>query len=134
MDGIPDGMTLSITTATPTADNVGRPTLTVTEDYMFGGRLAEKDAMGSEKVILNDVDGYAKLRRQSHPRHRSRPRQRRRAEETRYKGKYPMGRPSIEASTEERWCLPALYGGGARTHQVMVLLSAADDFGNPGKG
>lgn len=29
--------------------------------------------------------------------------------------------------------LPALYGGGARTKQIMLLLSVADDFGGAGK-
>ena len=29
--------------------------------------------------------------------------------------------------------LPALHGGGDMAHQIMLLLSAADDFGGPGK-
>ncbi len=29
--------------------------------------------------------------------------------------------------------LPALHGGGAMAHQIMLMLSAADDFGGPGK-
>ena len=46
-----------------------------------------------------------------------------------------MGLPTIEASTEERiLVLPALYGSGEETHQVMLFLSLADGFWRPGQG
>ena len=72
-----------------------------------GGRLAEKDAGGNEALISNVVSGYQ-----------------------------PEGGNEIENGTAYNrglkggaLVLPALYPGGAETHQIMLLLSAADSFG-----
>ena len=97
--------------------------------YMFGGRLAEKDAMGSEKVILNDVDGYGNYGGNLTPGTDPGP-----GDDAVQQGKISNGSALNRALNGGALVLPALHGGGARTHQVMVLLSAADDFGNPAKG
>ena len=102
-------------------------------NYTFGGRLAEKDAMGNEKVILNVVDGYTNHGGNQKPgttagvpdATTSPPIP---------EGKISNGSALNRALNGGALVLPALHGGGAETHQVMVLLSAADDFGNQGKG
>ena len=78
-----------------------------TKPIVSGGRLAEKDAGGNEALISNVVSGYQ-----------------------------PEGGNEIENGTaynrglkDGALVLPALYGGGAETHQIMLLLSAADSFG-----
>ena len=38
-----------------------------------------------------------------------------------------------EASTKGALVLPSLYGGGERSHQIMLFLSVADEFGGAGK-
>ena len=87
----------------PTADASG----------LDGGRLAEKDAGGMGKTITN-TDAREAYTEES------------------------------DISTEEEdatnrgldggaLVLPSLYGGGDETQQIMLLLSAADDFGGPGK-
>ena len=54
----------------------------------------------------------------------------------------PDHRPKAEKSLMDRnqrglnggaLVLPALYGGGEMAHQIMLLLSVADDFGGAGK-
>ena len=128
--GIPDADTFDhdgdtdVANATPDIDGDGT--------YMFGGRLAEKDAMGSEKVILNVVDGYSNFGGNLTPGTDPGPGDD--ADQNPVQGKISNGSALNRALNGGALVLPALHGGGARTHQVMVLLSAADDFGNPAKG
>ena len=88
-----------------TIDNIAVP-------IVGGGRLAEKDAGGNESLISNVVSGYTN-----------------------------EGGNEIENGTAYNrglsggaLVLPALYGGGAETHQIMLLLSAADKYGGSGGG
>ena len=83
------------------------------------GRLAEMDAGGSggaEDISTNEVTGYTL---------------------TTGTGADPdeakNGTYTNRGLNGGALLLPALHGGGAETHQVMQLLSAADDFGGAGK-
>ncbi len=90
--------------------------------FMFGGRLAEKDAAGNERIISNSVDGYANAGGNAVD------------DDTAEQGKIANGTAYNRGLNGGGILLPALYGGGEETHQVVPLLSLADDFGDQAKG
>ncbi len=94
-----------------------------TAEGLDGGRLAEKDAGGAESLDYHNVDGY----------------------EAEGDNKIVDTDTCDLTATPPTGCrenrgldmgalvLPALHGGGAMAHQIMLMLSAADDFGGAGK-
>ena len=76
-----------------------------------GGRLADKNAGGMGTTIENTVAGYETLGDNE-----------------------ILDRTSMNRGiTGGALVLPALHGGGEFTQQIMLILSAADDFGGAGK-
>ncbi len=110
-------------------DDGTTPVIDGSATYMFGGRLAEKDAMGNEKIILNAVDGYANYGGNLTPGTDPGPG----TGADPVQGKISNGAALNRALNGGALVLPALHGGGDETQQVMVLLSVADDFGNQAK-
>ena len=90
--------------------------------YTFGGRLAEKDAAGNERIIANTVDGYSNNGGNAVD------------NEEATEGKIADGAALNRGLNGGGILLPALHGGGEETHQVVLLLSLADDFGDQDKG
>ena len=104
---------------------------------LMGGRLAEKDAAGKEVNTHGDaeheVSGFLNTG-SNHP------------DGTNVDltdanvltaaemgGKIEDGFRHQRGLNDGALVLPALYGGGDMAHQIMLLLSVADDFGGPGK-
>ena len=83
-----------------------------------GGRLAEKDAGGSEVNVHgadgHEVTGFAAI------------------EDGNEIVNGTRDIRGIGGENSGALVLPALYGGGAETKQIMLLLSVADSFGDPG--
>ena len=87
------------------------------QNIFGGGRLAEKDGGGAEKIIENKVEGYT-----------AEGGNRTAADDF----KIANGTAKNRALTRGALVFPALYGGGDETQQIMLFLSAADNFGGPG--
>ena len=79
-----------------------------------GGRLAEKDAGGME-VDVHGATGHTVT-----------------GFTTDGDNKIVDGTRNIRGLNGGALVLPAIYGGGAETKQIMLLLSVADSFGDPG--
>ena len=81
-----------------------------------GGRLAEKDAGGMEVNVHGEnghvVSGFTAIADGN---------------------EIVDGTRNIRGINGGALVLPAIYGGGAETKQIMLLLSVADDFGGAGK-
>ena len=77
-----------------------------------GGRLAEKDAGGMEVTNEHTVSGFTVIADVND---------------------IADGARTYRGIDGGALVLPALHGGGAETKQIMLLLSAADDFGGAGK-
>ena len=77
-----------------------------------GGRLAEKDGGGKEHLNRHTVAGYTAEGGNT----------------------IDNGVAFNRALTEGALVLPSLYGGGDETKQIMLLLSAADQYGGSGGG
>ena len=101
-------------------------------DGFDGGRLAEKDAGGAEASIANHVSGYTNeggnMAAGSTP-----------AANTDTAGKIrnttatdDTTRRMQRALNMGALVLPALHGGGSESKQIMLVLSAADEFGGAG--
>ena len=83
---------------------------TDTDDQMAGGRLAEKDAGGSEKIVYNRVEGWSDGTGNSGD------------------DRIMDGHAFNRGLTGGALVLPAAHGGGVEgAKQIMLLLSAADD-------
>ena len=82
------------------------------QDIVGGGRLAEKDGGGNEHLNKHTVVGYT----------------------GEGGNKIVDGVAFNRALTEGALVLPSLYGGGDETKQIMLLLSAADQYGGSGGG
>ncbi len=89
-----------------------------------GGRLAEKDAGGGEMLIAHDVEGYVNAGGNSD-------------DEV-----IVIDNAGGDSNNPQRMqrglndgalVLPALYGGGDESLQIMLMLSATDEFGGAGK-
>ena len=105
-----------------------------------GGRLAEKDAAGMEVDTHDDdldvtgtnghdVEGFFNIG--DNLRAGSEPQESLDAPGT--DGKIIDGTRIQRGLNGGALVLPALYGGGDMAHQIMLLLSVADDFGGAGK-
>ena len=90
-------------------------------EYTFGGRLAEKDAAGNERIVSNSVDGYTNAGGNA-------------VDDDAMQGKIANGTAYNRGINGGGILLPALYGSGEETHQVVLLLSLADNFGDQAKG
>ena len=77
-----------------------------------GGRLAEKDGGGNERIISHTVAGYT----------------------NEGDNKITNGTSYNRGINGGGVVLPALHGGGEETQHVVPLLSLADDFGNTARG
>ena len=101
-----DNMTMlgDYTTLTGVDTNTATPPI--------GGRLAEKDGGGTERIISNDVEDYEALG----------------------DNKIRNGTAYNRGINGGGVVLSALHGGGEETHHVIPLLSLADDFGDTAKG
>ena len=80
-----------------------------------GGRLAEKDAGGNEAIIYNMVEDYVTAGGNTGD------------------GEIRNGAAYNRGLKGGALVLPALHGGGEQSHQIMLMLSAADEFGGAGK-
>ncbi len=104
-----------------------------------GGRLAEKDAGGIEVDVHGatgyTVEGFRNIGANHDPDTTA---QTETEAETGAPspaaGKIHNGLRRIRGLNDGALVLPALHGGGAETKQIMLLLSAADDFGDPARG
>ena len=108
-----------------------------------GGRLAEKDAGGTETDVHGDgaaettpgtggghlVEGFLNIG--DNLRTGSTPQADLTVDGT--DGKIINGLRRIRGLNGGALVLPALHGGGDETKQIMLLLSVADSFGDPGK-
>ena len=86
--------------------------------HFLGGRLAEKDAGGAEFLNRHHVSDYVT------------------EGDNKIENTTPgddTTRRSNRGLNEGALVLPALYGGGDMTKQIMLLLSVADEFGGAGK-
>ncbi|MDE2927373.1 MAG: hypothetical protein OXT71_13335 [Acidobacteriota bacterium] len=104
------------------ADENTANTPTDTAEGLDGGRLAEKDAGGSESVDSFNVTGYTtdgdnKITNTDTCDRTATP---------------PTGCRDNRGLDMGALVLPALHGGGAESKQIMLLLSAADEFGGAG--
>ena len=107
-----------------------------------GGRLAEKDAAGSEADTLDDngdaagtghtVSGFLNTGDNYGDGMDSTTLNPDTVDEA-TGGKIRNGDRNQRGINGGALVLPALHGGGDMAHQIMLLLSAADDFGGPGK-
>ena len=79
-----------------------------------GGRLAEKDAGGTEVTNMYTVPDTFDASVEGND--------------------IAPGPRSYRGINKGALVLPALHGGGAETKQIMLLLSVADDFGDPARG
>ena len=107
------------TANTTELDDYSTLTGTTTSEAGFGGRLAEKDAGGIEAIMYNRVDGYFNVGDNAGD------------------DQIQNGNAFNRGINDGGLVLPATHGGSMdQTHQIMLLLSAADDFGDRmiGKG
>ena len=94
-----------------------------------GGQLAEKDAGGMEGDVHADdfvVEGYLNAGGNKGETDQADP------PVATTDQKIPNTRRDIRGLNGGALVLPALHGGGAETKQIMLLLSVADSFGDPG--
>ena len=86
-----------------------------------GGRLAEKDAGGNEVIIANNVVGFTNAGDNAVE------------DEDADEGKIENGVALNRGLNDGALVLPAAHGGGVEgAKQIMLLLSAADEFGDGG--
>ena len=90
--------------------------------------MAEKDAAGKERIISNTVDGYANSGGNAVDEDAPQ------VDANNPQGKIANGTAYNRGINGGGILLPALYGSGEETHQVVPLLSLADDFGDQAKG
>ena len=100
-----------------------------------GGRLAEKDAAGKEINTVPadfEVSGYLNVgdNLEADTIATEPPT----ASAAGGNGKILNGDRDYRGLTGGALVLPALHGGGDMAHQIMLLLSVADDFGDPARG
>ena len=104
-------------------------TVSATAEGLNGGRLAEKDAGGAEQAIANVVEGYANRGGNFETGTTA-------GDDTTGGGKIRNAATGSERMQRGlnmgALVLPALHGGGAESKQIMLMLSAADDFGGAG--
>ena len=101
-------------------DDTAAPT--ATEEGLNGGRLAEKDAGGAESLDYHNVENYTtdgdnKITNTDACDLTATP---------------PTGCRENRGLDMGALVLPALHGGGAESKQIMLMLSAADEFGGAG--
>ena len=94
-----------------------------------GGRLAEKDAAGSEVVNMAEVEDYWNIGDNLEA--DTTPGTSVAADDG--PGKIKNGDRTYRGLNGGALVLPALHGGGEMAHQIMLLLSVADNFGGAGK-
>ena len=100
-----------------------------------GGRLAEKDAGGIEVDVhashtTQEVTGF----RNVGDNYETGTTVQTDFTTSSTDGKITDGERMIRGLNDGSLVLPALHGGGAETKQIMLLLSVADDFGDPARG
>ena len=100
---------------------------------LAGGRLAEKDAGGSEGMIANHVSGYTNEGGNTKDTNKN---------NTADPEEQIITTTTLDDATTRRMqrslnggalVLPALHGGGEQSQHIMLMLSAADEFGGAGK-
>ena len=106
-------------------DDVDDATPSATAEGLNGGRLAEKDAGGAEASIENAVSGYTNQGGNM-------------IDPAPANGGGKIDNTVAGSLRTQRGLnmgalvLPALHGGGAESKQIMLMLSAADEFGGAG--